>query len=96
MFDLSVISIRTLHATFRIVSAFLALSRDVIGSKSGKDQKDQKMATLFGKKNLIVLSTLLVPGLSTTLPDARPAYDDRTFHSTAVDNFITEVFYDLQ
>lgn len=34
--------------------------------------------------------SLLILAVSSSLPDARPAYDDRTFHSSSVDSFISE------
>jgi hypothetical protein len=54
----------------------------------------QKMAVEGTKKNLgtslLIVSAVLAPALA-TLPDARPPYVTRTFHSTAVDDYISEV-----
>jgi hypothetical protein len=58
------------------------------------EPKNKKMAVEGTKKNLgtslLIVSAVLAPALA-TLPDARPPYVTRTFHSTAVDDYISEV-----
>jgi meiotically up-regulated gene 157 (Mug157) protein len=41
---------------------------------------------------LLVLSSLILPGiLASSLPDQRPAYEKRTYHSSAIDDLIAQL-----